>query len=292
MIPIVLLHYNQPDVLAAAVECIETRTDYPHVLFVVDNASEPSEELETVFRTLQERYKTIVIRNKNNNWIYGFNLAIEHELWPDSKYYVFSDADIMVPHMHEGRCWLSQMIEEMEQHRCIGKLGISLNLDGLAKMPELRNIYEMEQKYYAGEKIGANFIAPVDTTLAIYRSDYFIGRFRFSIGHQSLSRPYYYTCRTRMELNAEHVGWNYYPGAGAKSYSLERQWKKAFAMSKMGTWTAPEILEKFSLPRRLFLVGLKNAVRMIHVIKVSTAVLFFVARRFPRSINEIQAQVR
>jgi glycosyltransferase involved in cell wall biosynthesis len=292
MIPIVLLHHNQPDVLADAVACISERTVYPYLLFVVDNASDSSDELEALFATLEQRYNAIIIRNKHNNWIYGFNLAIDDSRWPSSKYYVFSDADILVPHAIENRCWLEQMVDEMEQNRCIGKLGISLNLDGLAQMPELRSTYEMELKYYNGEKIGNNVISPVDTTLAIYRSNYFIGRFRFRIGHQSLSRPYYYTCRTRMGLSAEHVGWNFYPGVGAKSYSLARQWKKAFAMSKMGTYTAPEILNKFSLPRKIFLIGLRNVVRAIHVAKVSIAVFFFVAKRFPRSINEIQAQVR
>lgn len=292
MIPIVLLHHNQPDVLADAVSCIAERTVHPYVLFIVDNASDTSPELDALFRSFEERYNAIIIRNKNNNWIYGFNLAIDDSRWPSSKYYVFSDADILVPHPSDNRCWLQQMVDEMERHRCIGKLGISLNLDGLSQMLGLRGTYEMELKYYNGDKIGDNVIAPVDTTLALYRSDYFVGRFRFRIGHQSLSRPHYYTCRTRMSLNAEHVGWNFYPGVGAKSYSLERQWKKAFAMSKMGTYTAPEILNKFWLPRKLFLIGLRNSVRAIHVAKVSIAMFLFVAKRFPRSINEIQARVR
>lgn len=292
MIPIVLLHHNQPNVLADAVACIAERTIHPYILFIVDNASDCSEELRALFRRLEESGNVIVIRNKNNNWIYGFNLALDDSRWPASKYYVFSDADILVPPPSDNRCWLGQMIEEMEQHRCIGKLGISLNLDGLAQMPGLRSTYEMELKYYNGEKIGDNVIAPVDTTLALYRSDYFVGRFRFRIGHQSLSRPYYYTCRTKMDLNAEHVGWNFYPGVGAKSYSLARQWKKAFAMSKMGTYTAPEILNKFPLSHKLFLIGLRNAVRAGHVAKVSILVFLFVAKRFPRSINEIQARVR
>ncbi len=291
-IPLVLLHHGQPDVMLRALECIALNTRRAYRLFVVDNSSEPSATLSQALLIAKEKYGAVVIHNPRNNWIYGFNLALEHPEWPVSTFYAFSDADVLVPAMPGEKCWLTVMEAEMTQHRCIGKLGLSLDLSSLAVNPALRDTYEAEKRLLTGETIGTNIIAGVDTTMALYRNDFFIGKFRFRIGHQSLNRPYYFICRTSTELSAIHVGWDFYPSASPQAHSIERQWRKAMAMCKMGTWVAPELVRQFGFCRRLFLRVLQASVRAVHGVKLVGMVLGYVARRLPRKLNEPQSKVR
>lgn len=292
VIPIVLLHHGQPEVLLRTVEHIVVNTRYPYILFVVDNATPEDDLLNKTFSLIQEKYKGHIIHNKHNNWIYGFNLALKHKKWPDSEFYAFSDADVLVPAQQDGVCWLGKMVEQLEQHRCIGKLGLSLDLSELEKNTALQATFLAEKRLLSGEKIGSNIIAPVDTTMAVYRKDFFIGKFKFRIGHQSLARPYYYVCRTAPALSAIHVGWDFYPGASKKEYSLEKQWIKAMTMCKMGTYVAPEVIQVFGFARRLQLRCLQAMIRGVHGFKLLLIVLFYVAKRLPRHLNELQAKAR
>lgn len=291
-IPIVLLHHGQPDILLRTVECIYENTKHSYTLFVVDNCSPENSLLLETFTEIEKRYHGIIIKNKNNNWIYGFNLALQHESWPESEYYVFSDADVLVPHVPSDRCWLAELVHQMDTHRCIGKLGLSLDLTELAKNPALRDTYQAEKRLLSGDKIGTNIIAPVDTTMAIYRKDFFIGKFKFRIGHQSLSRPYYYICRTHTALSAIHVGWDFYPGATKEAYSLDKQWIKAMTMCKMGTYVAPEVISAFGIGRRLQLRVLQASIRILHGVKLMGMVSFYVLKRLPRRLNELQSKAR
>ena len=48
-------------------------------------------------------------------------------------------------------------------------------------------------------------------TAAIYRKDLFItGKFKMELGHTSLIKPYYYSCRTKNKLDCIHLGWRKY----------------------------------------------------------------------------------
>lgn len=290
-IPIVLLHHSQVQVLLATVESITKFTKHPYVLFVIDNLSPKSPELISAFSDIESKYNGIIIFNKKNNWIRGFNLALKHSSWPKSKYYAFSDADIIVPNLG-SECWLEKMVEQMNMHRCIGKLGLNLDLGNLKKNPKLQKSYEAELRLLKGETIGTNIIAGVDTTMALYRDDFFVSDFKFRIGHQSLQKPYYYICRTSAKLSAIHVGWDFYPGAGEKSYSVEKHWSKAWTMCKMGTYVAPEIMMEFGILRRCQLRFAQYSIKMLHFFKVFGMISWYVIKHLPRKINEIQSRVR
>lgn len=293
IIPIVLQHHNEPLFLLRAVEAIAQRTKIPYLLFVVDNASPITSEVSRVLYAVSHQYSAIVIHNPKNNWVFGFNLAITHPSWPNSELCAFSDADIIVPALDgDGTCWLSYLVEQMENHHCIGKLGLSLDLTNLAENPKLVHTYKIEQKYLQGKRIGPNIIAPVDTTMALYRRGLFVNGFRFSIGHASLVKPYYYTCRTRPEISAVHLGWDFYPGAGEQTYDDDMLWKKSFAMCRFGAHVDPSILDRFSFGKRVFLRVTQFTARCFFGIRVVLLMLAYLVRRFPRKINEIQASCR
>ncbi|MCO4090760.1 MAG: glycosyltransferase [Sphingorhabdus sp.] len=288
MIQIVLLHHNQPDILLMCINSIVANTRYPYRLFVVDNKSDSSAALEYVKNQIAQLPDAHYIQNKHNNWIYGFNLALEHNNWIDGQYYVFSDADIIFPEPRDGDCWLTQMLTEMNQHRCIGKLGLNLSLDNIKDNKILQETFELEKKLLSGSNIGSNIIAPVDTTAAIYRNDYFLFGFRFRIGHARLFKPHYYTCRTSPELSVIHKGWDFYPGSTNEIKDKFSLRSKALAMSKMGAYVAPEILNKLSVFDRLLYKSLRMSVRMVHSIKVILMLFGYLIISFPNKLNPIQ----
>ena len=292
IIPIVLLHHDQPDVLLRAVKLIHERTIYSFRLFIVDNNSPDSESLRSTFQILETEFQAQIIRNPKNNWIYGFNLALDHPAWPQSQLYAFSDADIYVPLAINGNCWLNHLVKEMNSFCAIGKLGLALDHDNLKANPSLARSLRIEESYLRGPKFGLNIVAPVDTTMALYRRDYFITNFRFQIGHASLAKPQYFTCRTGDDFKAVHVGWDYYPNNGVQSYSSIKQWNKSLAMVRAGAYVAPELMSEFRLLQRIFLLTIQFGIRSLHALKVSTLMFWYLLKHFPRRINEIQASVR
>jgi hypothetical protein len=292
MIPIVLLHHNQPDVLLRSIEQIYTKTKIPYRLFIVDNSSKRDGPVQYALKIAIEKFEACVITNPKDNWIYGFNLAIQNEEWPDSEYYLFSDADIIVPDLGAKLCWLEYLVNQMTEHCCIGKLGLSLDLSNLESNPTLIRTLAVEKKYMQGPKIGTNIVAPVDTTMAIYRKDFFITEFKFQIGHASLSRPHYYTCRTSSLVTAVHVGWDFYPGAGVNANTIDQQWKKALAFCFMGAQVAPELMTQFSIFQRFFLKFMMSLIRSAHGAKVTLLMFVYLVKLFPRKLNTIQTKVR
>jgi len=292
LIPIVLLHHNQPDVLLQAVEHIKQHTIYPYRLFVVDNSSVVDLRVQEVLARIELNYGVLVIKNAEDNWIYGFNLAMQHEAWVQSKYYAFSDADILVPEAKDGVCWLRYLINQMDANCCIGKLGLSLDHANLQANPALSKTLSIERGFLMGPKIGTNIVSPVDTTMALYRNDFFITDFRFRIGHASLARPYYFTCRTTPEISAIHVGWDFYPGSGEGADSADKRWKKALIFCFMGASVAPELISDLKFHKRYFLEIMLRLIRIKHGVKVSYFMFIYLLKRFPRCINDIQAQQR
>lgn len=291
-IPIVLLHHNELNILRGSIKRILSATRYPFLLFVVDNKSDSDNSIDFLLDEFGSNEKIIFVKNDKNNWIYGFNKALDNLKWPNANYYVFSDADVMVPNFESEDCWLGRLVDQMEKHRIIGKLGVSLDLSNLEKNPKLSSTLKMERSFYMGPKIGDNYIAAVDTTMAIYRPDYFIGKFRFRIGHQTLFKPFYYTCRTSADFQAVHVGWDFYPGSKSEKVDPARYRAKAIAMSKMGTHTAPEIMKEINFFSRCYCYVMRDVMRAVHGIKVTSMIFAYVCTRFPRRLNEIMAQSR
>jgi glycosyltransferase involved in cell wall biosynthesis len=288
MIQIVLLHHNQPNILLMCISSIVSNTRYPYRLFVVDNKSDNSAELEYVKKYVSQMANAYFIQNKRNNWIYGFNLVLKHKCWFKDQYYIFSDADIIFPEPNEDKCWLTQLVDEMNQNCCIGKLGLNLSLENIKSNKMLEKTFYLEQKLLEGPSIGKNIVAPVDTTAAIYRHDYFMFGFKFRIGHARLSKPHYYTCRTSSDLTCIHKGWDFYPGSTneIKDGSLLRS--KALAMSKMGAYVAPEILSKLSIFHQIFYKSLRTLVRCFHGAKVIIMLFTYLIVSFPKKLNPIQ----
>ena len=291
IVPIAILHRNEVDNLSKMIDAIKKNTNIRYHIFIVDNNSNDIDTRHKIqdFKNLDN---ITLIESKHNNWVLGFNLALNHKKWPkDSKYFVFSDSDIVVPGRNEdNQCWLERMILEMEKYACIGQLGISLKVDDIDNVILYKYATEQRQKFNENPKIGDNFIAPVDTTLAIYRNNFFIGSdFRFNIGHASLARPYYFTCRTAGTLEAKHLGWYLESSLNVDSQKLKDK-IRCFAL--YGGGVASDLLKECNYIDVMFY----KTLRPISIIYWGFWVIIknfnYVATRFPRKINEIQSKFR
>ena len=292
-IPIVLLHYNQPRFLSNAISSIKRNTSYPYTLFVVDNAS-PVTECNSEILVQLEMLDVHVIRNRANNWLYGFNLALKSQFWPSSaEYYVFSDCDIYVPEPRESVCWLRYLVDQMNAHACIGKLGLSLSLDNAIDKPYLAASVNSEMILRRGPLIGTNIVAPVDTTLAIYRPDFFVHKFWFYSGHAFLSKPYYYTCRTTPLVSAYHAGWDCYPSGSqlSKADSLTLL-AKVYSFALCGAWISPDILCLLPFYHRGAYKFIRFISRIAALLRVVALLSWYIALRTPLGLNEIQLRAR
>ena len=195
VIKIFLMCRNNKRELEICLRSISRRTDYPHEIIIVDNNSTDEEMLNFLRELSIKGIK--VYKNRFNLWVLGLNKALNSNLGHSDQFYVVSDSDIVVPISKDGQCWLQILLTEMHKNPIIGKLGFSLDLSFISKKDIFTDTFARENKYYCNPKIGVNHIAPVDTTLAIYRYDYFMMRKpRFLPGHGVLARPHYYCCRT------------------------------------------------------------------------------------------------
>jgi hypothetical protein len=291
VIPIVILHRNEFESLFFMLDSIMAATKIPYRIFVVDNASSVIDR-EAHFHRLENIPNLKLIRSSRNNWVLGFNEAMRHPDWPaDAPYYVFSDADIVLPAVVNGaECWLSYMVQQMSTYACIGKLGFSLRTDDIDNPVLKESVNRQKQRFLGNPRIGSNIIAPVDTTLAIYRTDFFLGRtFEFSVGHASLTRPHYYTCRTAPEVEAMHLGW-YQKSSLPLNGALLSEKIRCFA--KFGGYIEPEILQRCRSVDRIFY----KIVRPLSLLFWGSNVVFsnlrYLISKFPRNVNALQAACR
>jgi hypothetical protein len=286
-IPIVVLHRDEPGFLRETVAAIRQRTSVDYQLFVVDNNSVTLEAGAALEQLAAD--DVVVIRNSHNRWVMGFNSALAHERFNhEAAYYVFSDGDIVVPERDAaGACWLTRLIELMERTACAGKIGLSLHLGTLQERKDLAHIYREEIAYAAGPRIGDLVVAPVDTTLAIYRRDLFVmGRFRFLPGHKSLLRPYYYCLRTPLEFSATHLGWQHY------GKPRDDAGEKIRCFARFGGFVDHVTLAQASFVDRAYYRVLGPVWRSAWGLVVAWHWSHYILRHFPRGLNELQAQAR
>jgi hypothetical protein len=288
-IPILILSYNDLPSLRLCLRAIVNRTRRPYELIVVDNASsEP--RLKRYLRWLARLTRVRVHVNRHNLWVLGLNAPLREALATRSDDAVFavSDCDIIVPPVRDGACWLERMERRLASHACIGKLGLALDTGYIATRPAFSEILRVERFFMSGPRIGDNVVAGVDTTMALYRRDLFVtGEPRFLPGHQSLHRPHYYCCRTGEDLRAKHLSWR-----GYAERALSDVEAKMVCMALLGAEVSTAQRGIAPLRGRLFYALLRPLARVFWGLQVAVRQGLYLARRFPRRINEVQHRRR
>lgn len=246
-IKIVLLHRNHLEYLTRTLSSLHLRTNYPHDIIVVDNNSD--RDFRSELEDIVKRFRARLVYSPTNSWVRGFNYGVPVEPF---KYVVLSDADIEVPEPREGVCWLQHLVNEMEMNVSIGKLGLALDLDPIVGRVELAETLRAEQTYKKGPAIGDNIVAPVDTTLAIYRYDVFPFQFCMRIGHQSLMRKNYYCCRSSERFKCQHIGWEGYSKLlGGDHKSVKNLSEKMRFFGNHGIAMDPSLVRNFTLGMKI-----------------------------------------
>ena len=287
-IPIIIIHRNETGNLKKMLNAIFQNTRHKFVLFVVDNKSNNA-ELQELGR-IAEKWPIHVIENTKNNWLLGFNLALKHKMWPQTDdYIVLSDADIIVPNLH-GACWLTYLVDEMNKYACLGKLGASLRYHDITASELVWAVTNREKQFRKNPRIGDHYIAPVDTTLAIYRKSlFFRSKFQMKIGHASRVRPYYFVCRTNETFEAAHLGWYSEDRIELSSVALE---EKIRCFARYGGYIEPTTLAEVRPSLRVHYKVISKLAKFYWGTGVAIDAAIYCIKSFPRRFNRLQDALR
>ncbi len=287
MTPIILLHHNEIDFLEKSINSIKQNTKSKYEIIIVDNKSN-KKNIEILKKKFSKKYKLIL--NKKDNWIFGFNLGINAIKYNWDRV-VLSDADIVFKKTKKNTCWLKYLNDELNKYPIIGKLGISLNTSILERNKSLKKILQRELRYKNSYNIGNNIIAPTDTTAAIYRKDLFITKkFVMQLGHTSLIKPYYYSCRTGKKLECIHLGWQKYLKVIKNSKkNIEVIRDKAWFFCKFNRTIEEPLLNQLEFfERNLIRILAKLYYKPKIAIKFIFIWMIYIIKNFPLNYNEIQ----
>ena len=285
-IPIFIMSYNDLASLRLCLRAIVNRTVRAYRLIVVDNGS-TDKRLCRYLGKLTALTAVRVYRNRFNLWVLGLNRALRDELDPHDRQCLFalSDCDIVVPGPREGRCWLERLEAGLLAHACVGKLGLSLDLGYIARRPAFEHTLAQERFFLDGPRIGDLIIAPVDTTMALYRRSLFVTRRPVFIpGHQSLYRPYLYCCRTAPDFNARHLSWRRY-----SRQSDDDLVAKLVCFGIVGATAVPALRQRAPRGAHLFYVIVRPLARLFWGAVVALLQAIYVVRTFPRDANRLQS---
>lgn len=288
-VPIFVMSYNDLVSLRLCLRALTKRTYFPHRIIVVDNAStEP--ELKRYLVKLAALTVIQVYRNRMNLWVLGLHKAIGE--WSRRSgaddLFVLTDCDILPPPPLNGQCWLMRMKALMDEHACVGKLGLALDLGYIKSREQFRHTYERELFFMQGPRIGEMVIAPVDTTLALYRKSLFVtSNPLFIPTHQGLYRPYYYCCRTPQDFQAKHLSWRFYSRRNETDVVA-----KMFCFGLVGATVVPAVYGVAPLRAQVFYSLVRPFSRAFWGVVVVLLQASYLVRSFPRRVNRIQASRR
>lgn len=289
-IPIILLTKDEERFLQLSVRSILKRTKIDYHLFIVDNASTSKVHID-ILHKLEAHEKITVIYNPDNEWLLGFNRALEYidtseQFDPD--FLVLSDGDVTVPLPQSNICWLEYLVTAMRENAHFGKIGLSLDLGYIREKATFKNTYQRETRYLGGPQSSGMVIAPVDTTMAIYRRDLFIlPAFKMIPGHASLVKPYYYTVRTTKRWQARHLGWRNYSDQDQTQLA-----EKIKCFTRYAAYIDPILLKQAPLRLNLYFKLLKPLFKTKWTVIVVYYWIKYVVSHFPRNFNELQSSVR
>ncbi len=250
---------NENHLLRTCIDSILQTTKCPFHIYVVDNNSKDVEQ-QTILNEYASHQNISVLKNENNLWVLGLNNHLDKiKKNAGSEYFVLTDGDIEFRNKNESTCWLSDLIELMSEYKCIGKIGLSLEWDLIAKDEFYREIYEQEKKLYNEiQKIGPLYISPVDTTAAIYRWDWSITGYKFYPDHIRYLRPELYSCRTPRDFTVAHHGWINYKS----ELDLSKLEEKIKCFTIMGADLKKTQLQQVSAKTRFFYQALAKPMKI------------------------------
>lgn len=232
---------NEDEYLKTCIDSILNTATIPFHIYIVDNSS-TSNKQATILEEFEKYNNISIIRNKNNRWILGINSTLREVIkYHSSDYFFLTDGDIDFTNCTARPCWLSYLLNKMENNISLGKVGLSLDWKYLENNLELANVLEQERSLYSDKKkINDLYVSAVDTTAALYRNNWSIENSSlFYPDHMRYLRPELYSCRTPRNITVVHLGWFKYLSNIETNVDSK---VKCFAL--MGADVKPQILQK------------------------------------------------
>ena len=189
-IPIFINNYNRLTTTSLLIDALQKR-GYSNI-HILDNQS--------TFPPLLEFYKTTDCKVHYLKKNYGSKAFWKSNLWLQflNSYFVYTDSDV-VPIKSCPDTILEHFYTLLKKYPEAHKVGVSLKIDDLPDTFALKDkVIEWESKYFTKEMEPNLFIAPIDTTFALYRPfskagkrDYSTLVFRTGAPYQAQHLPWY-----------------------------------------------------------------------------------------------------
>lgn len=160
-IPIFINNFNRVDTLKKLIYSLEKRGF--RNIHILDNKS--------TYPPLLEYYKTTpytVFRLKKN---YGSKAFWKSGLWWKyiTSYFVYTDSDVVIKEECPDN-FMHYFLDFLKKHPKVHKIGFSLCIDDLPDHYKHKQaVIDWEKKYYQNSFKENVYIAPIDTTFALYR---------------------------------------------------------------------------------------------------------------------------
>lgn len=195
-IPIIIINYNQLDNLRILVSFLLERK-IENIIIVDNNSTYPP--LLDYYRTIRDLVK-VEIMNKNHGHMVFFENKILQEKYARGYYFV-TDADI-IPNENLPLNFIELMIKKMDKYNfSIQKVGFALDIKTIPDhYPLKQKVLNWESQYWKKELETDIFMAPVDTTFALYKPKY-------PANFKVKPSKFYRAIRLAGNFTCKHMGW-------------------------------------------------------------------------------------
>ncbi len=195
-IPVVIINFNQLGHLKALINFLKSR-DMNNII-IIDNNSD-YEPLLDYYGTIKSE---VIIERMESNFGHLVFFEQPHLLQKYGKgYYILTDSDIL-PNPNLPPHFLHQMLQTLDKYAFKrSKVGFALDIDSIPDFyPHKNKVLEWESKFWQTEVEDDKYIAPIDTTFALYKPS-FPKPFKFNIFQ------FYRSVRMGGQFTAQHMGW-------------------------------------------------------------------------------------
>lgn len=187
-IPIIINNFNRLSSLDNLIKALEKR-GYQNI-YIIDNKS--------TYPPLLEYYNTcpykIFMLEKNLGFKALWKSGLSKKICND--YYIYTDSDV-IPIDECPNDFIDYMFKLLNKYKYARKIGLSLRIDNLPDHYKLKHkVIEWESKFYKIKNDDGLYLAPIDTTFALYRPRVGLSRSRFVEAY-----------RTDFPYQAEHIPW-------------------------------------------------------------------------------------
>jgi hypothetical protein len=191
-IPIIIISFNQYNYLKLLIDFL-LKNNYSNIIIIDNNSSYLP--LLNYFEEIKNMVTIHKLKVNEGHMVFWKNKEIFNTY--SKGYYVITDSDI-VPNKNCPSDFLLHFKTILEQHYNLSKVGFSLKIDDIPNSnTNKQKIIDWESKFWEVKDENQNYIAPIDTTFALYKPNSF----------HIANAKFYKAIRVKFPYEAIHGGW-------------------------------------------------------------------------------------